>query len=111
MYYKLSHQAVRSKNGVINQLALFYGDDDGKASFNHFLGNFSDVTKWKIEKNSNWVTIRSKKLYPITIYANLPLNNDEGLDSKAQELLNDYLKESTNLLPSYGQGMASSSKW
>ena len=32
------------------------------------------------------------KLYPIVIYANLPLNNDEGLDIKAQEALKEYLK-------------------
>ena len=92
VYYKISHQTLRSKNGTINQLVLFYGDDDGKASYNSFLGNFSDAGLWLIEKNASWVTIKSKKLYPITIYANLPLSNDEGLDVKAQESLNDYLK-------------------
>ena len=92
-YFKLPHNSLRSKSGVINQLALFYGDDDGKASFNLFMGNFADASKWSIEKNANWVTIKSKKLYPIAVYANLPLNNEEGLDIKAQELLKDYLKD------------------
>ena len=92
-YFTLPHSSLRSKSGVINQLALFYGDDDGKASFNNFMGNFSDAAKWSIEKNANWVTIKSKKLYPVAIYANLPLNNDEGLDVKAQELMKAYLIE------------------
>ena len=92
VYYKITHQALRSKGGTINQLILFYGDDDGKASYNSFLSNFSDASMWSIEKNASWVTIKSKKLYPIAIYANLPLNNDEGLDVKAQESLNAYLK-------------------
>lgn len=98
VYYKITHQALRSKGGTINQLVLFYGDDDGKASYNSFLSNFSDASMWSIEKNASWVTIKSKKLYPIAIYANLPLNNDEGLDVKAQESLNSYLK-SQQIIP------------
>ena len=45
-----------------------------------------------IEKNAAWVTIKSKKLYPVTVYANLPLSNEEGLDVKAQDSLTHYLK-------------------
>ena len=92
-YFKLPHSSLRSKNGVINQMALFYGDDDGRASFNHFLGNFADASQWTIEKNASWMTIKSKKKYPIAVYANLPLSNDLGLDVKAQELMKVYLNE------------------
>ena len=92
VYYKISHKALQDRNGTINQLVLFYGDDDGKGSFSSFMGNFSDAGQWSVEKNENWVTIKSKKLYPITIYANLPLSNSESLDIKAQELLKNYLK-------------------
>ena len=56
------------------------------------MNNFSDGSQWSIEKTANWVTIKSKKLYPLAIYANSPLNNDEGLDVKAQLALIEYLK-------------------
>jgi hypothetical protein len=92
VYYNVTHQSLKDADGTINQLVLFYGDDDGKASYSSFLANFSDASQWSIEKNASWITIRSKKQSPIAIYANLPLNNDEGLDLKAQELLKDYLK-------------------
>ena len=39
------------------------------------------------------MTIKSKKKYPIAVYANLPLNEVEGLDIKAQEALKTYLNE------------------
>src|SRR6185369_7729394 len=45
------------------------------------------------EKNASWVTIKSKKGAPITVYANLPLSNEDGLDIKAQEALAAYMKE------------------
>jgi hypothetical protein len=91
VYFSIPHQSLREANGNITQLVLFYGDDDGKASYGSFMTNFTDGSQWSIEKNSSWVTIKSKKLYPITIYANLPLSNDDGLDVKAQDTLNQYL--------------------
>ena len=92
VYYNVTHQSLKDKDGTINQLVLFYGDDDGKASYSSFMGNFSDASQWSIEKNASWTTIKSKKLYPIAIYANLPLDNVGDLDLKAQELLKAYLK-------------------
>ena len=92
VYYKVTHQSLVDKGGTINQLVLFYGDDDGKASYSSFLGNFTDASQWSVEKNANWVTIKSKKLYPIAIYANLPLDYNGGLDIKAQDALKEYLK-------------------
>jgi len=92
VYYKIPHKSLKEKNGRINQLVLFYGDEDGKGSYSSFMGNFTDAAQWNIEKNDKWVTITSKKLQPMTIYANLPLNYDEGLDVKAQEALKEYLK-------------------
>jgi hypothetical protein len=92
-YYKVTHQSLREKDGRINQLVLFFGDDDGKTSYSSFLSNFSDASQWSIEKNPSWVKISSKKKYPMSIYANVPLNNDGGLDIKAQDELIQYLKD------------------
>lgn len=92
-YYKVSHQSLREKDGRINQLVLFFGDDDGKTSYASFLSNFSDASQWTIEKNTAWVKISSKKKYPISIYANLPNSDDGGLDIKAQDELIQHLKD------------------
>jgi len=91
VYFRIPNASLREKNGNITQLVLFYGDDDGKSSYASFLSNFNDASQWSVEKNSSWVTIRSKKLSPVSIYANLPLSNEEGLDIKAQDLLAAYL--------------------
>ncbi len=91
-YFKIAHTALREKNGKITQLVLFYGDDDGKSSFASFLSNFSDASQWSTERNQSWITIKSKKLYPVVIYANLPLNNDDGSDIKAQDSLVGFLR-------------------
>ena len=93
VYFKIPHSALVEKNGKITQLVLFYGDEDGKSSFSSFLSNFSDASLWSIEKNQSWVTIKSKKLFPVEVYANLPLNNDEDLDTKAQKSLIAFLKK------------------
>jgi hypothetical protein len=72
---------------------LFYGDEDGIASFNNFQKLFTDKKKWKVSKNEAWVTIRSGSDEPVVIYANLPLNNEEGLDLKAQDSLSNFLEQ------------------
>lgn len=92
-YYKVSHQSLREKDGRINQLMLFFGDEDGKSSYASFLSNYSDASQWLIEKNPSWVKISSKKKYPVSIYANVPLSNDGGLDIQAQDELIQFLKD------------------
>ncbi len=92
-YFKISHSSLRDKSGTINQLIMFFGDDDGKSSYASFLSTFSDASQWSVEKNRSWVKITSKKKYPISIYANVPLGNEDGQDLKAQDTLIQYLKE------------------
>lgn len=91
VYYTIPHKQLRGNDGSITELVLFYGDEDGKNAYSSFMANFNDAAQWSVEKNESWVTIKSKKLYPMTIYANLPLSNDGGLDEKAQQALNAYL--------------------
>jgi hypothetical protein len=90
-YLKLPHFNLQSPDSTVYQLVLFYGDGDGKSSFNSFLTNFKDPTQWEIKKNEQWIEVRSKKLHPVVIFANLPLNNDLDLDKKAQDTLLAYL--------------------
>ena len=72
-YEMLKRNALQNKNREIIQLVLFYGDEDGVASFNNFQKYFTDTSKWKISKNTSWITIRSQSEEPIIIYANMPL--------------------------------------
>jgi hypothetical protein len=92
-YFKIPHKSLRSKDGSINQLVMFFGDEDGKSSYASFISGFSDATQWTVEKTNTWVKISSKKKYPVNIYANFPLGNEDGQDLKAQEELMQYLKE------------------
>ena len=91
-YDILKRNALQNKNGEIVQVVLFYGDEDGVASFNNFQKLFTDKSKWKISRNNTWVTIRSVSDEPIIIYANLPLDNKEELDLKAQDTLFSFLE-------------------
>lgn len=91
VYFKLKHSSLSTGKASINQLVLFYGDEDGRSSYASFLSNFTDGSTWSIEKNSLWVTIRSKNHFPISIYANLPLTDEGEADIKAQDSLINYL--------------------
>ena len=83
-------------SGVVVQQVFFYGDDDGKSSFNSFLSNYKpDI--WKTEKNENWIKLTSISGKPCVIYANLPL--DEPKDEEAQKLLTKFLDDQ-NIKPS-----------
>ncbi|HMK18268.1 MAG TPA: hypothetical protein VK492_08715 [Chitinophagaceae bacterium] len=92
-YEMLERKALQNKKGEIIQLVLFYGDEDGVASFNNFQKTFSDTSKWKTTKNENWISIRSATDQPIIIYANRPLDTKEELDLKAQDSLFFFLKQ------------------
>ncbi len=92
-YEMLERKALQNKKGEIIQLVLFYGDEDGVASFNNFQKNFNDTSKWKTTKNENWISIRSTTDQPVIIYANRPLDTKEELDLKAQDSLFLFLKQ------------------
>ncbi|MGE5107888.1 MAG: hypothetical protein ACM3H8_10110, partial [Sphingobacteriales bacterium] len=87
----LEHKTLLNKNGEIIELVLFYGDEDGLASFSNFINLFKDAGKWEISKNEFWVTIRSLSDQPIIIYANLPLDNKQEMDLQAQDSLSAFL--------------------
>ncbi|HAK10801.1 MAG TPA: hypothetical protein DCO78_01475, partial [Chitinophagaceae bacterium] len=82
-YLNLTRKEVEQKNQEVVQQVFFYGDEDGKASFDNFMSGFKDAKQWKQERNGLWVTLRALTGAPMMIYANLPLSNDEGKDLMA----------------------------
>ena len=94
-YEVLKPNALQNKKGQIIELVLFYGDDDGVASFNNFQKHFADTAKWIVSKNDKWITIESRTVDPIIIYANLPLDEKEELDIKAQDELVGFLNQAS----------------
>lgn len=86
---KISYKSLLDSAETIHQQVYFFGDEDGKASYANFLGNFKPDA-WKIEKNANWATITSIKGNNTVIYANAPL--DEPQDEEAQAALNKHLE-------------------
>ena len=92
-YEILRRNELKNKNGEIIEFVLFYGDEDGMASFNSFQRLFNDKRQWQVEKNQNWITIRSISDEPVIIYANLPLDGKEEMDLKAQDSMIAFLQE------------------
>jgi hypothetical protein len=92
-YEVLKQQVLQNEKNEIIQVVLFYGDQDGVASFQNFLKLYTDRNKWEITKNENWISIRSLSDQPIVIYANRPLSISEEMDLKAQDSLFIFLKD------------------
>jgi hypothetical protein len=89
--YELPNKLLRDTiNGKIAIQQFFYGDKDGLVVFNSFLNKFRNPN-WRIIKKSQWVEVNSVRGVPVTIYANLPLDEKLELDEKAQDSLIYYL--------------------
>jgi hypothetical protein len=94
-YKLLPFSSLKDKTGTVSELVLFYGDEDGKNSFNSFMGLFRDKVKWAVSRNDQWVTISSLQGEPLRIYANLPLKDEDEKDLAAQQALIDSLKNNS----------------
>ncbi len=84
----MPYSALVDDSGVVYQQVYFYGDEDGKVSFQNFVPAFRDG-KWKITTEKYWTRIASTSGKPVVIYANNPLTEPD--DEKAQSELNAYL--------------------
>lgn len=96
--YTVGHNYITDDKGRVVELVFFYGDEDGKHSFASYMTSFPK-SHWSVEYKKEWVEIKSIKGKPVWIYANLPLDNDTGKDSVAQENLRSYL-ETNEIRPS-----------
>lgn len=88
--YFMPNKDMRDDKGRIVIQQFFYGDEDGRTYFPVFINSFRN-SNWKIESNSQWVTIKSTKGVPVLIYSNRPLDEKQNLDAEAQNALNQYL--------------------
>ncbi len=93
--YELPNKLLRdTATGNIAIQQFFYGDKDGLVVFNSFLNKFRNPN-WRIIKKSQWVEVNSVRGVPVTIYANLPLDEALELDEKAQDSLINYLSNNS----------------
>lgn len=88
--YYMPLKNLQDSNSKIIIQEFFYGDDDGRASFNSFIRVFSN-SNWKITHTEEWVSITAAKGANVVIYANKPLDEKNNLDTKAQADLDAYL--------------------
>ena len=96
--YTVSYNYLADDSGRIIEQVFFYGDKDGKMSFNSYLTSFPS-NDWQIVRKKEWIEIKSKKGKPVWIFANLPLDNETDQDARAQADLIDYL-DKLDLKPS-----------
>jgi hypothetical protein len=75
------------KNVIVRQ--YFYGDKDGIQIFNAFINSFNKPG-WKTIQKKYWTEINSTN-GKVSIYANMPLDEKNELDLKAQDSLTGYL--------------------
>ena len=95
--YGVPFRALANDTGRVVMQVFFYGDKDGLGIFQGFKRMF-DPKLWKITTTANWITINSLKGKPVSIYANLPLPEENDLDKKAQDALDTFLLRN-NLYP------------
>lgn len=88
--YYMPNKLLRDTSGRVVMQQFFYGDKDGANVFNAFLAKFKN-NNWKTTRKPKWVEVTSVKGSPITIYANLPLDEKQELDEGSQDSLIAYL--------------------
>lgn len=90
--YSIGNKDLKSGNNKIIIQQFFYGDKDGEWQFKYLRNQFGN-SNWKIVDKPEWTEISSTKgTVPVVIYSNKPLDEKLGLDEKAQEDLNEYLR-------------------
>lgn len=90
--YIMPRKSLQDSSGRIIIQQFSYGDKDAATYFGAFMNRFSN-SNWRITRKPQWVEINSAKGSPITIYANLPLDETQELDLQAQDSLISYLEE------------------
>lgn len=91
--YAVDYADLSDDSGRIVMQVFFYGDEDqdGQHSFASFMGIFRRNPNWKIEENSEWVSISSVKGRPLLIFANKPLFGDDDPEERAINNLDAHL--------------------
>src|SRR5882724_3597990 len=91
--YEVPFKALANDSGRVIIQLFIYGDKDGIGVFPGLLNMFSNAN-WNIDRsNPQWVTIKSVKGKPVSLYLNRPLPEETDADAKAQEALCKYLEK------------------
>lgn len=92
--YFLMRDKLLSNGRIVEQL-FFYGDKDGKLSFENFLTYYTKSKFWKIYRAEKWIEIKSLQGKPISVFANIPFDHADGedRDTEAQTALSMFLQE------------------
>ena len=80
---RLSSEDMFSDGQNIQQ-HLFFDDEDGTASYRSFINSFAGDPNWRIVDQYNYVCIRSKKGFPVMIFANKPSREAQGQEELAK---------------------------
>lgn len=92
--YFMMRDKLVSRGRIVEQL-FFYGDKDGRLSFDNFLAYYSKSKFWRIYRTEKWIEIRSLQGKPISVFANIPFDHTDGedRDAAAQTALSLFLQE------------------
>ena len=88
---------TNDSSGRVVMEVFFYGDKDGKTIFQGFKRMF-DPKLWKTTATKYWINISSTKGKPVSVYANLPLPEEDDQDKMAQDAMDSFLLKN-NLYP------------
>jgi hypothetical protein len=88
---------TNDSSGRVVMEVFFYGDKDGKTIFQGFKRMF-DPKVWKTTSTKYWIDISSTKGKPVSVYANLPLPEENDQDKAAQDAMDSFLLKN-NLYP------------
>jgi hypothetical protein len=88
---------TNDSSGRVVMEVFFYGDKDGKTIFQGFKRMF-DPKVWKTTATKNWINISSIKGKQVSVYANLPLPEEDDQDKMAQDAMDSFLLKN-NLYP------------
>lgn len=78
-YDSVSPDKLYDATGKHVQRYFFPGDEDGHASFEHFISNYKDHSKWDIQNHSTYVVISSLNTQKqLILYANKPDSEQQG---------------------------------
>ena len=88
---------TNDSSGRVVMEVFFYGDKDGKTIFQGFKRMF-DPKVWKTTATKYWINISSTKGKPVSVYANLPLPEEDDQDKMAQDAMDSFLLKN-NLYP------------
>jgi hypothetical protein len=88
---------TNDSSGRVVMEVFFYGDKDGKTIFQGFKRMF-DPKLWKTTATKYWINISSIKGKPVSVYANLPLPEEDDQDKMAQDAMDSFLLKN-NLYP------------